>query len=57
LHLLTAGYGTTRTTANAGTCPLLVEADIGFVYSMTWKPNGAKPDQTLAHPFADVLLA
>src|SRR5262249_19916496 len=29
LHLLTAGYGTTRTRADAGTCPLLVEADKG----------------------------
>ena len=28
LRLLTAGSGTTRTRANAATCPLLVEADI-----------------------------
>jgi hypothetical protein len=28
LHLLTTGIGTTRTIANAGACPQLVEADI-----------------------------
>ena len=33
LHLLTSGYGTTRTRVDAGTCPLPVEADIRGVGS------------------------
>ena len=43
LHLLTAGYGTTRTRADAGTCPLLVEAAKGrFRRSRSLTPSGPR---------------